>query len=136
MPDRTVHWKFRATNALRDLADRLAGRCCAAPRYMADGGYHFWRCGLRRGHPGPHRSRNYLWGPGGSAYDPAGGITRGVDRKPVETRRQRRERLRWQQMDDAKRRLSTAHDRAGEERDDARGVWCPACERHHPESSS
>jgi hypothetical protein len=64
-PQGWVGLKFRAENALRDLGDRLRGRCCRAPNYMVDGGYHFWRCGLKRGHDGPHRSVNYLWGPGG-----------------------------------------------------------------------
>ncbi len=59
-PSGLVGLRFRAENAAKDMLDRLRGRCCAAPRYMVDGGYHFWRCGLRRGHDGPHRSVNYL----------------------------------------------------------------------------
>lgn len=98
-----VRFRFRAENALRDLGDRLRGLCCAAPNYMVDGGYHFWRCGLRRGHDGPHRSVNYLWGPGGSVYAPIDDPPPGCDRNPVETRRQRKSRKAWHALSDAKR---------------------------------
>lgn len=98
----TVAARYRIENALHDLLDRLRGRCCAAPRYMIDGGYHFWRCGLRRGHDGPHRSLNYLWGPGGSLYSPIPNPPPGCDRNPVETRRQRRSRLEWLAMAEAR----------------------------------
>lgn len=96
--------RFRAENAGKDLRDRLRGRCCRAPLYMVEGGYHFWRCGLRRRHAGPCRSGNYLWGPGGSIFAPTEG--RWVDvgsRKATETYRQRRWRRRWHAMADAKR---------------------------------
>jgi len=63
---------------------------------MVDGGYHFWRCGLKRGHAGQHRSLNYTWGLGeGSIYDPEHGIRDRLDRKPIRTRRQRREFEAW-----------------------------------------
>lgn len=102
-PSGWVGWKFRVANAARDLLDRLRGRCNRAPLYMVDGGYHFWRCGLKRGHGGPHRSVNYLWGPGGSVYAPVDKPPPGCDRKPTETRRQRRSRREWQALADAKR---------------------------------
>lgn len=101
---RAVTLRFRAHNALLDLLDRLRGRCCRAPLYMVDGGYHFWRCMLRRGHKGPCRSGNYLWGPGGSVYAPIDKWLRGSrERKPVRTRRQAESRRRWQALADAKR---------------------------------
>jgi hypothetical protein len=99
--------RFRVANAARDLVDRLRGRCCAAPRYMVDGGYHFWRCGLRRRHAGPHRSGHYLWGPGGSVYDPSKWADLGK-RHPAETRRQRRSRRDWHALADAKREIADA----------------------------
>jgi hypothetical protein len=99
-----VTLRFRAHNALLDLGDRLRGRCCRAPLFMVDGGYHFWRCMLRRGHDGPCRSGNYLWGPGGSVYAPIDKWPRGRwDRKPVQTRRQAESCRRWHDLSEAKR---------------------------------
>ena len=98
-----IRLRHRAENAAKDLLDRLRGRCCRAPLYLVEGGYHFWRCGLRRWHDGPCRSVNYLWGPGGSVYAPIDNPPGGCDRRPCETRRQRRWRRRWQALSDAKR---------------------------------
>ena len=97
--------KQRTVNALRDLFDRwVRGRCCAAPDYMA-GGYTFWRCGRPRGHKGPHRTVNYLWGDdlGGTAYSPTADPIRGLDRYPIDTRRQRRQRRAFHDAADARR---------------------------------
>src|SRR4051812_15791298 len=96
--ERYYRAKHRSLNALRDFWDRWArGLCCAAPRFIVDGGYYFWRCSLRRGHKGPHRSVNYLWGDaiGGSAYSPVDAPTPMLDRYPSRTRRQRREWDAW-----------------------------------------
>jgi hypothetical protein len=62
---------YCATNALRDVWDRWArGYCCAAPGDI-EGAFRFWRCNLRRGHTGLHRTVNYRWGHGeGTLYDP------------------------------------------------------------------
>jgi len=88
--------RARLRNRLHDLWDRwVRGYCCAAPRgNHEDGGYHFWRCNLRRGHDGAHRSLNYLWGlpDGGSVYSPVESPSPRLDRRPVMTHRQRRER--------------------------------------------
>lgn len=107
---RAVRTRFRVGNAWRDLIDRwLRGKCCAAPRYQKDGGYHFWRCGLKRGHKGQHRSLNYLWGHGeGSVYDPDHGISERLDRHPIRTRKQRREFEAWYRAREAKRRPELA----------------------------
>lgn len=94
--------RFWLENAVRDLGARLAGHCNRAP-LCTEGGYHFWRCELQRGHEGPHRSGNYLWGPGGSLYAPVQGARAAADRKPVMTRRQRRYREEWEAMCHAKR---------------------------------
>lgn len=99
-----AHYWFRARNAIRDLWDRhVRGLCAAAPSgYITGGAYHFWRCGLRHGHDGPHRSQNYVWTDlGTSQYDPLRMTGDGPDarmtvpamrRHPVLTRRQKRER--------------------------------------------
>lgn len=100
-----VRRRFRAANLALDTLDRCRGRCCRAPLFMVEGGYHFWRCGLRRWHKGPCRSGYYFWGPGGSVYDPDGPWAGGVERRPVYTRRQARERRRWEALNDAKRRI-------------------------------
>lgn len=106
MRSRAVRTKFRVVNAWRDLVDHwLRGKCCAAPSYMKDGEYHFWRWGLKRGHAGQHRSLNYMWGNGeGSIYDPDHGIPDRLDRYPIRTRRQAREQEAWHRERDARRR--------------------------------
>lgn len=90
---------------LHDLLARLRGRCNRAPLFMVDGGYHFWRCGLRRRHDGPCRTGNYWWGPGGSIYDPDTPHAPSVLKRAAgrETRRQRESRRRWRDLDDLKR---------------------------------
>lgn len=98
-----VVFKHRTENAAKDLLDRLRGRCCRAPLFMVEGGYHFWRCGLKRGHGGPCRSGNYLWGPGGSIFAPTEAHWVMGDRKPTETFSQRRWRRRWEAFADMKR---------------------------------
>jgi hypothetical protein len=110
MHHRFVHLRFRLHNAALDLWDRLRGRCANAPLSMAEGGYHFWRCGLCRRHVGPCRSGYYFWGPGGSIYDPEGPWVAGVHRRPVHTRRQRRFMDRWHALADAKRAAAFAEE--------------------------
>lgn len=111
MRGKLVTIRFRFENAVRDLLDRWGrGRCCAKPRYPDDP-FHFWRCGLPAGHDGPHRSVNYLWGDGvdgRSQYDPDNGISDGVERKPVRTRRQAREFEDWHRQREAERRAALA----------------------------
>ena len=102
---------MRLKNRLRDLRDRwLHWQCCAAPRGNSDagdGGYFFWRCSLRRGHKGPHRSVNYLWGhDGGASYSPLASPPRRLERYAVMTRRQARERDAWHEARDAERRAA------------------------------
>lgn len=95
--------RHRAANALCDLRDRwLHGYCCAAPSTMLeDGAYHFWRCGRKRGHKGPHRTVNYLWGHEGGGYSPIPHDQPSpprLDRHPTLTRRQRRARDQWERQ--------------------------------------
>nr|WP_143545540.1 hypothetical protein [Rhodococcus sp. 15-1154-1] len=40
-----------------DIRNRLDGYCCAKDMT----GYKHWRCGLKIGHAGPHRTNNYTW---------------------------------------------------------------------------
>lgn len=54
--------------AWEDVAAWARGYCNHCPRQV--GGYAFWRCGLRRGHALPHRSRNYVWDADGVRYAP------------------------------------------------------------------
>lgn len=99
-------WQQWGVNLLRDVRARLSGRCNRAPAYMTEGGYYFWRCGLARGHDGPCRTGNYLWGPGGSVYAPVNFREAGVrvdDRNPVLTFRQKRHRRRWDELSDCRR---------------------------------
>lgn len=98
-----VVFKHRAENVAKDLFDRLRGRCCRAPLYMVEGGYHFWRCGLRRRHSGPCRSGNYLWGPGGSIFAPTEPWVDVGKRKSIETLRQRHWRRRCHAFAEMKR---------------------------------
>lgn len=51
-----------------DVRAWTRGYCNDCPRSV--GGYSFWRCGMRRGHDLPHRSRNYVWDPTGVRFDP------------------------------------------------------------------
>jgi hypothetical protein len=103
-----VRFRFRSQNAVRDLFDRVIRlRCCRAPLARAEGGYHFWRCGLRLRHRGPCQSGHYFWGPGGSVHDPRSRFVGGCDRKPVETRRQRRWRERYMALIDMQRERMT-----------------------------
>lgn len=102
-----VGWKQWAGNLRRDVLARLRGRCNRAPAYMTEGGYHFWRCGLQRGHDGPCRFGNYLWGPGGSVYAPVNFREVGLriaERYPVQTFRQKRQRRRYEELSDARRK--------------------------------
>lgn len=97
--------RSRVANFALDTLDRLRGRCCRAP-LATEGGYHFWRCGLRRGHKSPCRSGYYFWGPGGSVYDPSGDWAPGANRRAgVMTIRQARERRRWEALNAAKREI-------------------------------
>lgn len=57
-------WRKRAVNRWYDLRALLAGYCNHNPYNPIPGeggGYAHWRCALRRGHDGMHRSRNYVW---------------------------------------------------------------------------
>lgn len=99
-------WKQWAVNLRRDALARLRGRCNRAPAYMTEGGYHFWRCGLPRGHDGPCRFGNYLWGSGGSVYAPVNFREVGLriaERYPVQTFRQKRQRRRYEELSDVRR---------------------------------
>jgi len=91
--------RLRITNAIRDARDKARGVCCAAPSgALSDGGYHFWRCALKRGHDGPHRTGVYIWSEGERPeHDPSSEV-HGTDRFPVFTRRQARVRQRSQEM--------------------------------------
>jgi hypothetical protein len=112
-------WTWRWSNALRDLWARLRGRCCAAPM-PGDGGYVYWRCGLRRGHAGRHESgRGESWGEG--AWRPGdGGTAVLLKRHPTENGRQRRARLaNEQRVADVRSAIKAAS------RDIARVEWDP-----------
>ncbi|MCX5070867.1 hypothetical protein OOJ91_34025 [Micromonospora lupini] len=57
-------WRHRTYNRWADLRARAAGYCNHAPWHPIPGqggGYAHWRCALRAGHTGVHRSRNYVW---------------------------------------------------------------------------
>jgi hypothetical protein len=127
---KSLYWRvrFRLTNVILDTFDRLRGRCANAPAFPLDGGYHFWRCGLRRGHDGACRSGCYFWGPGGSIYDPSGPFAGGCDRKPALTRRQRKLRDQFHAFADTKRRLEQAAASSGADR-------ASAASGHHPAPS-
>jgi hypothetical protein len=85
-------WTWRWSNALRDLWAKLRGRCCAAPM-PGDGGYVYWRCGLRRGHAGRHRRGRYSWGELGIMTAGQCDEAEILRRHPTESCRQRRARL-------------------------------------------
>jgi hypothetical protein len=108
--------KHGVLNAARDLWDRhVRGYCCAAPSGVPGSpGYHFWRCNLRRGHLGGHRSLNYVWHDPlserlaidlepYSIYSPRDQPGRRLDRYPHLTRRQKRQREAWHAMRDRER---------------------------------
>lgn len=99
MSSRYWRVRFRVGNALRDWRDRwLRGYCCAMSHDEEDaaGAYYFWRCGLKRGHKGPHRSVNYLWGHEGVSYSPLSPAPPMLDRHPTMTRSQRKARKQWE----------------------------------------
>jgi hypothetical protein len=108
---RAIH---RVKNAWYDLRAMLAGYCnhCPNDGTPGSGGYTFWRCGLRRGHDGLHRSNNYVWtDDGNTSYLPlpyghpqGAAQPRAWSRTPAMTRRQRRTREAWHQEQDARRR--------------------------------
>ena len=111
--------KHRLLNVLRDFWDRRArGYCCAAPSGVPGSpGYHFWRCNLRRGHAGAHRSVNYLWHDPLAEklpvdlelyciYSPRDRPGKRLDRYPALTRRQQRQRDAWHASRDCQRRAN------------------------------
>lgn len=112
--------KFGLLNALRDKWDRYArGYCCAAPSGVPGAsGWYFWRCNLRRGHAGAHRSLDYMWHDPLAEklpidhepywiYSPRAQVVRHrLDRYPHPTRRQRRQREAWDAMRDEERRVN------------------------------
>jgi len=108
---RFVSWtwrvRHRTSNALRDWRDRwLRGYCCAMSHDGEDeaGVYYFWRCGLKRGHKGPHRSCNYLWGHEGTMYSPLSPAPPMLNRHATMTRRQRQARERWHEAHEIARK--------------------------------
>lgn len=105
---------FRAQNLWWDGRAVLAGYCNHCPNQGIPGeggGYTFWRCGLRRGHEGLHRSNNYVWTDDGTTdYLP---LPHGHAQRAHQpwrrsagamTRRQRRNREAWHRQQDAKRK--------------------------------
>lgn len=100
LPGRYYTWRFRTENLVLDLLDKLRGVCAHKPSGSPREPYYFWRCGLRRGHDGRHRSVNYEWDEHGSEYLPIADPPRGCDRRPTLTRSQRKAReAEFQRMD-------------------------------------
>jgi hypothetical protein len=94
-PALLVRWRSRVSNVYRDLRDRWARGLCveACPRGV---GYHFWRCGLERGHAGDHRTGNYWWNADGTRHDPDAPYARAPWRHPIRTRAQQRDVAAWE----------------------------------------
>lgn len=106
--DRWVH--------VADFYDRwVHGICCAAPSgNPGRGAFHWWRCGLPRGHDGLHRTGNYDWPAKRGGFTPEKGYVPSPDRSlGVLTRRQRRERQEWDRKvrEDRQRRAKLRRDR-------------------------
>lgn len=105
----TVH---RTQNRWHDLRAILAGYCndCPRKRGLPDegDGYIMWRCALKRGHDGLHRSRNYVWDAAGAAnYLPVPPRrpmpSQPWDRNGTPTMRQTRNLNEWHRKQDEKR---------------------------------
>ena len=115
LPGRAWIVIHRTQNRWWDLRAILAGycnHCPGSPIPGQGGGYLFWRCGLRRGHEGLHRSNNYVWDEGGTTsymplpYSHPQGAhqPRKWNRKPGWTMRQARALDAWHREQDARRR--------------------------------
>lgn len=104
---RTIH---RTQNRWWDLRAFLAGYCNDCPSKSGvpgeGGGYSFWRCALRRGHDGDHRSKNYTWDQHGkTTYAPLRKHPwQPWERTPTSTIRQTRNHRRWQAEQSAQRK--------------------------------
>lgn len=91
----------RAANRWYDLLAVLHSYCNDRSRKTGlpgqGDGYVHWRCALRRGHGGLHRSRNYVWDNWGAAeYAPVDDMpNQPWERHMVRTRRQERLLRRW-----------------------------------------
>lgn len=113
-----IRW-LRCKVWLLDVRDRQLRRICAA---APDGlptspGYHFWRCGLARGHAGWHRTGNYDWLDaegemrGGSVYSPEKSFTHSPHRPAgVRSKRQRQLRELWDAEQDKLRAIKRVRD--------------------------
>lgn len=110
---RTIH---RAQDRWHDLRAHLAGYCNDRPVKIGipgeSGGYHHWRCSLRRGHDGKHRYNNSVWD------DIGRGEHQPVDSPPSQpwgragtpTIRQTRNAHRWHAEQAAARRARRRHE--------------------------
>lgn len=109
-------WRFyvlahRLQNRWHDVRAILAGYCNDCP-WRADpadgGGYRNWRCALKRGHKGMHRSRNYVWDEAGRTdYAPMRDFPQQPwGRNMTPTMRQARQMGDWQQRQLEKRRAA------------------------------
>jgi hypothetical protein len=94
-PALLARWRARLFNFRRDVWDRWGRGLCVEPCPRGVG-YHFWRCGLDRGHDGDHRTGNYWWNAHGTRYDPDAPYARAPDRRPIRTRAQQRDVARWE----------------------------------------
>ncbi|WP_128977266.1 hypothetical protein [Streptomyces roseicoloratus] len=100
---RALVWRAtrRTTNRLYDALAVLGGYCNDHPVKSGipdgTGGYHHWRCAFKRGHTGHHRYRNYTWDANGTTdYLPIDPFpSQPWERSSISTRRQARERRRW-----------------------------------------
>ncbi|WP_432027427.1 hypothetical protein [Streptomyces sp. 1222.5] len=94
----TVH---RIQNRWRDLLAILHGYCNDRPIKLnipgESGGYLHWRCALKRGHDGKHRSRNAVWNDSGKvSHEPIQRPTgQPWERACTPTIRQARNLRRW-----------------------------------------
>lgn len=113
--------KTRTANRWHDLLATLHGYCNHRPIKSGTpgdgGGYHHWRCALRRSHDGDHRFVNYTWDADGRTdfapldHPPS----QPWDRYATLTRRQQRERKRWdaERYEATLRRLAAEKESSG-----------------------